>query len=102
IRRSQGRFAEACAKAAEAVRGCEAMRCYSYRSAEVRLTYAEALAANGEHEEARMQIATASQKLLASASRIPDPQLARSFLRNVPVHARIMDLAQAWRLLPQD
>ena len=96
IRRAQGRFEEARVAAAEAVHGCEAMRCYSYRGAELKLAYAEALEAVGQHDEARRLIASTRQQLLTAAAQLPDPELRQGFLRNVPTHGRIMELAQQW------
>ena len=61
----------------------------------VRLTYAEALAAAGEHAEARAALAVARQRLLARAERVADLSWRHRFLHEVPVNARILALAAA-------
>lgn len=90
IRRSQGRPKEARALAEQALRGCESLRNFSYRGAEIRLTYAEALEAVGEKDQARHYRASAVEPILLTASRIDDPKTRESYLRNVPVHARAL------------
>ena len=59
----------------------------------VRLTYAEALAAAGEHEQAHAALAAARQRLLARADRVADLGWRHRFLHEVPVNARILALA---------
>ena len=55
----------------------------------VRLTYAEALAAAGEQDQADAALATARERLLARADRVADPGWRHRFLHEVPVNARI-------------
>ena len=59
----------------------------------VRLTYAEALAAAGEHGQAQAALAIARQRLLARADRVADLGWRHRFLHEVPVNARILALA---------
>ncbi len=59
----------------------------------VRLTYAEALAAAGEQEQAQAALAIARQRLLARAERVADLGWRHRFLHEVPVNARILALA---------
>jgi tetratricopeptide (TPR) repeat protein len=59
----------------------------------VRLTYAEALAAAGEHDQAHAALVTARHRLLARADRVGDLGWRHRFLHEVPVNARILALA---------
>ena len=59
----------------------------------VRLTYAEALAAAGEHAQARAVLSVARQRLLARAERVADLSWRDRFLHEVPVNARILALS---------
>ena len=59
----------------------------------VRLTYAEALSAAGEHQQARAALAIARQRLLARAERVADLGWRHRFLHEVPVNARTLALA---------
>jgi tetratricopeptide (TPR) repeat protein len=65
--------------------------------AQVFLVYAEILEATRDHAEARAVIASARSRLLARASRIRDAAWRKSFLQNVPAHARTLELATAWK-----
>jgi ATP/maltotriose-dependent transcriptional regulator MalT len=62
----------------------------------VRLTHAEALAANGAEAEARAALDAARERLLARAARIEEPAWRERFLNDVPVNARILSLAAQW------
>ena len=62
--------------------------------AEIRLTYAECLLAAGETAAATAVIAAARTQLLARAARIGDLGWRERFLRDVPVNARTLILAQ--------
>jgi hypothetical protein len=64
--------------------------------ADVRLTYAEALHAAGEHEEARVAIAEARDRLLVRAESITQAAHRERFLAGVPTHARTLALAREW------
>jgi hypothetical protein len=62
----------------------------------VRLTHAEALHACGFVAEARSAIATAAARLADRAARIGHDEWRRSFLEDIPDHARTLELAGAW------
>jgi len=62
----------------------------------VRLTYAEALWADGRADEARVAIREALDNLVERASRISDPRLRASFLNEVKVNVSILERARAW------
>jgi len=64
----------------------------------VRLTFAEALDANGDHEAARDAIATARVRILERAAMIHDPTWKDSFLERVRENARTLELARQWRV----
>jgi hypothetical protein len=64
----------------------------------VRLTFAEALDANGDHEAAREAIATARVRILERAAMIHDPGWKESFLERVLENARTLELAREWRI----
>ena len=61
--------------------------------AAARLVLAEALLAVGDADAARPVLDEARRRLLAAAARIADPALRRSFVENVPEHARTLALA---------
>jgi hypothetical protein len=60
----------------------------------VRLTLAEALAANGELGAARTVIAIARDHLLEAAARVADPSRRSKMLELIPEHARILARAR--------
>jgi tetratricopeptide (TPR) repeat protein len=62
----------------------------------IRLTYAEALEAVGDHAGAAEAIARAHARLAERANAIDDPVWRESFER-IAENARIVELAQAWR-----
>jgi tetratricopeptide (TPR) repeat protein len=66
--------------------------------AAVWLIHAEALDAGGRRAEARDVIARAREHLLAQAAKIGRSDWRRSFLGNVPDHARILALAESWEV----
>ena len=59
----------------------------------VRLVLAEALTATGDPAAARTVISRARDRLLARAEKISDPEWRKSFLENLPEHARTIALA---------
>ncbi len=65
----------------------------------VRLTFAEALDANGDHEAACEAIATARVRILERAAMIHDPVWKESFLERVRENARTLELAKQWRVV---
>jgi hypothetical protein len=64
----------------------------------VRLTFAEALEASGNHEAACEAIATARVRILERAAMIHDPAWKESFLERVRENARTLELARQWRV----
>jgi len=62
----------------------------------VRLVYAKALAANGDHERARLALTAARNHVLRRAAKITDPVHRERFLRAVPDNARTLELAAEW------
>jgi eukaryotic-like serine/threonine-protein kinase len=62
----------------------------------VRLVWAEALEATGDHAAACQAIAEARTALFAFADRITDAELRRGALITVPEHARTLALAREW------
>jgi tetratricopeptide (TPR) repeat protein len=71
----------------------------SVRQDKIALLYAEALHATGSFEAAQGELRRLLEDLLARAARIDDSELRRSFLENVPPHARTLELARAWLTL---
>ncbi|WP_437337884.1 protein kinase domain-containing protein [Sorangium sp. So ce394] len=96
IRLAQGRVAEALAAAEEGMARYEAIRMFSIKGSPARLIYAEALMAAGDQPRALAAIAEARARLLATAAKIGDPELRRSFLEDVREHARTLELARSW------
>ncbi|MBS2015084.1 MAG: protein kinase [Deltaproteobacteria bacterium] len=64
----------------------------------VRLTFAEALEAAGDHDGACDAIATARVRILERAAMIRDPLWKDSFLERVRENARTLELARQWRI----
>jgi tetratricopeptide (TPR) repeat protein len=62
----------------------------------VRLAYAEALEAAGDHEAACRAIASAREHLLERAGRITDDVLSKAFVQDLPDNARTLELAREW------
>jgi hypothetical protein len=62
--------------------------------AEIRLRYAECLAAAGRRRDAEQAIAQARDRLLARAARIMSPERRQQFLERVPANARTLALAR--------
>jgi tetratricopeptide (TPR) repeat protein len=92
-----GKRAEALATALDAVAIVEKLETGVETEAHARLVLAEAWHENGDTENARLAIMRAAARLRARARRISHRALRRSFLHKVPVHARTLALAQAWR-----
>jgi tetratricopeptide (TPR) repeat protein len=97
IRLQQGRHREAVRLAGEALAADDTARIgvYAIRDA-CRLVRAEALHAMGEVAAAAQAIRAAHDDLLDRAARIEDPSYRLRFLRDVPLHARVVDLARGW------
>ena len=93
---AQGRAAEALAAATDAMAQCAALGAHGYRGAFARLVHVEALAATGDRAAAHQALAAARDRLLATAGKIGDAALRRSFLEVVPESARTLELARDW------
>jgi tetratricopeptide (TPR) repeat protein len=92
-----GKRPEALEMALEAMHTVVKLDTAAEEDAHVRLVHAEARWENGDTDNARLAIAHAASRLRARARRIGDRALRRSFLENVPVNARTLALAHAWR-----
>jgi tetratricopeptide (TPR) repeat protein len=66
----------------------------------IRLTYAEVLAATGDHTEATVVLRGLLKRLEVRAAAMDDAVLRRGFLERVPENARCLALAVAWRTDP--
>jgi tetratricopeptide (TPR) repeat protein len=82
----------ALAKAQEAMEILESLDGVEEGEALIRLTYIQALAATGAHEEAERRTAQAQERLRVRSEKISDPRYKRSFLENVPENAATMAL----------
>ncbi|MDI3285913.1 serine/threonine-protein kinase [Polyangium sp. 15x6] len=91
-----GRPAEALSAAEEAMQLLEQVGALLSDEPLVRLVYAEALDANGQHERAKEALSAARAHLLGRAEKIGDPARRTRFLRAVPDNARTLVLAEAW------
>ncbi|WP_437912983.1 protein kinase [Sorangium sp. So ce302] len=96
VRLAQGRAAEAAAIAEDLLARLQALGLRPPEATELTLAHAEALHAAGSTDEARAALAAARADLLARADRIPDVEIRRCFLENVPENARLLVLAGAW------
>jgi serine/threonine protein kinase/tetratricopeptide (TPR) repeat protein len=96
VKLARASIAEALDAAREAMELLESLGGLDEGESLVRLMYAEALAAAGDHARAREAIAAARHRLLERAAKISDPGWRRSFLERVPENARTMSLATAW------
>lgn len=89
---ARGQVEEALRVATEAHGFLESLGSIEEGEAVVRLVSAEALAANGLHEEFARAIVSARERLLARADRISDVAGRERFLRGIADHARTLDL----------
>jgi len=96
LRRYQGRMDEAVWLAAQAVEHGRAGPRFNYGEDPLLLRYAEALRAQGDMEGSRRVIQEARDDLLVRASKIPDLDVRRAFLDNIPHRRRTLELAQQW------
>ncbi|MFO0546844.1 MAG: protein kinase [Polyangiaceae bacterium] len=92
----QGRAADALPVAEQALALSDKLGGVEEGEALIRLVHMTSLGALGRDTEARTAIAKARQRLLDRAARIDDTAWRRSFLDNVPEHARTLDLASRW------
>jgi tetratricopeptide (TPR) repeat protein len=102
VRLRQGLAREAHQAADEAMRLLEPFGGLAEGEALVRLVFAEALDATGEHDAARAAILAAEERLLARAAKIDNPAWRSSFLERVPENARTLELARQLRSPPED
>ncbi len=91
-----GRVEEALAVAQSAMREADESVNVEEGDALLRLTLARSLFATGHRDEARSVIHAARDRLLARARTITLPELRRTFLGNVPEHAKTLELAVEW------
>ncbi|HRI70099.1 MAG TPA: hypothetical protein PK156_37975 [Polyangium sp.] len=96
LRRCQGRFDEAVWLADQAVNLGRAGPRFGYGEAPFLLRYAEALRGQGDIDGSRRVILEAREDLHTLASRVPDAEVRRAFLDNIPHRRRILALAQDW------
>jgi tetratricopeptide (TPR) repeat protein len=91
-----GRSAEAVMCAEEALREGERLGSFGFRGARLHLAYAEALDALGNRPQARQVIEQALGRLAEQYDKISDLSFRQSFLRGVPEHRRLIELAADW------
>jgi serine/threonine protein kinase/tetratricopeptide (TPR) repeat protein len=91
-----GRNESAKLHAGAAIRALERDRAVEEGEAMIRLTWGEALDANGDRAGARAVIDVARDRLLLRASKISDLSLRKCFLEGVEENARTLALADAW------
>ncbi|WP_438039357.1 serine/threonine-protein kinase [Sorangium sp. So ce128] len=96
VRLAQGRAAEAAAITEDLVGRLQALGLRPPEADGLTLVHVEALHAAGSTDKARAALAAARADLLARADRIPDADIRRCFLENVPENARLLALAEAW------
>ena len=70
--------------------------CHSEWVHPFQLAKVEALHALGEEDTARRELAELRANILERAARIHDPEVRRSYLENIPAHARAMALSAEW------
>ncbi|MBX3203235.1 MAG: protein kinase [Labilithrix sp.] len=93
-----GRADRADAPARESLHLLETLGGVEEGEAFIRLTYAEALDALGDHDGAREAIATARVRILERTAMIQDAQWKDTFIERVRENARTLELARAWRV----
>ena len=93
---AQGRAKEAHEAAAEAHATLERLGGIDGGEFLIRVEYAQALEAVGEHARAVAVLRAAHDRLLTCANKIVDAALRESFLQRVPENARVMELARSW------
>ncbi|MCG8422016.1 MAG: protein kinase [Proteobacteria bacterium] len=91
-----GNTEQALAAATEAMELLDTLESVEASNVVVRLVHAEALHAAGKQKDAYRAIAAAREYLLISADRISQGEWRKSYLENIPDHARTMHLAQRW------
>jgi tetratricopeptide (TPR) repeat protein len=90
------RGAEAVSLARDAVQILDGLVRVEEGEAAARLTYAEALAATGDHAAAAVAIAIARERIVSRAAEMSRDDLKRSYLERVTDNARTLELARVW------
>jgi tetratricopeptide (TPR) repeat protein len=93
---AKGEIEASLAAAREAMRLLEPLGVIEDFDALARLSIAEALDGAGHREAARDALASAVRRLEERADRLKNPRLREGFLRKISVHARTLELAEAW------
>ena len=96
VRMHVGATAAALEDARAALEGLEDLGQVQEGESLIRLTWAEALAAAGRHDEARVAILVAQRWLTVRAKQIADPELRASFREHVLENARTDAHAREW------
>ncbi|MBK9261449.1 MAG: protein kinase [Polyangiaceae bacterium] len=96
LRRRQGRLEDAADLAALAVVQGKLGPRFHYGDNPFLLRHAVILHELGHEKAARSVLAEARDDLLARAEKIPDPDIKRTFLENVPHNRRTLELAREW------
>jgi hypothetical protein len=94
---ARGKLDEAQTMAEDAVELLESLGGIADGESLVRLTHCEALQAMGELDEAGTAIAVAHDRLVERAESITDERLRSSFLNEVGLNSRTLELATTWR-----
>jgi tetratricopeptide (TPR) repeat protein len=93
---ARGRNEEALAVARDAMELLGSLGTLDQGETLIRLVYARALEATGNHGAARSAILAARDRLLARAQAIGDPRWRTSFLERVADNASTLELAERW------
>lgn len=93
---AQDRLVEADVAASEARRLLRAVEWIPEGDAWVRLTRAEVWWAMGRYDDARAEIFTLRDLVLATAERIAEPEHRRAYLHRIEAHRRALELAERW------
>jgi tetratricopeptide (TPR) repeat protein len=93
---AQGRVDDALATAREAMELLGSLGSADEGETLIRLVYAEALHAVGNHSAARAAILAARDRLHERAEKIGDARWRDSFLHRVPENARTLELGRVW------
>jgi tetratricopeptide (TPR) repeat protein len=94
VQRARGATADALATAERAMASLTAAGKTAIGEAAIRLAYAEALEASGQHDKARAELAVAKERVVARARTLNDRELRTAFLESVAEHARTLELAR--------
>jgi tetratricopeptide (TPR) repeat protein len=101
VRSRRGEQAEALVAAQRAMAILDKLGSIGIGEAGARLVYVEALGAAGDDEGARSALEKARDRLAARAAKIRDPELRRSFLEEVRIHRKTLELARKCKWLSE-